>query len=232
MRKLIIANWKMNGSKELVEKINLLDPKHANIIICPPYPFLGAIKNDKIQLGAQDITKIPSPNGAFTGEVSGEILKSIGVNYVIIGHSERRDYFKEKDAILTAKINNAIHAGLKVIYCIGESLEDYKLKNTKEVILKQLRLINKFNKHYSDFIIAYEPIWSIGTGLVADYKDIEKIVSWINNMFDHKMKIVYGGSVNQDNAENMLKSWPIDGVLVGGASLKMEEFQHIISYCR
>ena len=236
----IIANWKMNGSEKsisLVKSIqkHLLKKKKSFpiIVICPPFTSLSRlIKQSKnsIKFGAQDVHY--SDSGAFTGSISAPMLKELGVKYVIIGHSERRQYQKESILELSKKINSSLSKNLKVIFCIGEKLEE--IKNRSAVLKKQLTsLPSKFLS--KNIIIAYEPVWAIGTGKTPTVNEINNIHISIRKMLHRKVgkealsiSILYGGSVNSNNSQEILNLSDVDGALVGGASLKSKEFCKII----
>ncbi|MDD3386466.1 MAG: triose-phosphate isomerase [Candidatus Pacebacteria bacterium] len=213
MNKLIIANWKCNPptieeAKELFEKIkdNALEK---NVVICPPSIFLSSLICEGIKFGVQNC--FWKEKGAFTGEISPQMIKSLGVNYVIIGHSERRNILKETNEEIIQKINEAVRAGLTPIVCIGES----KGEDTFEVLNNQIKDIDE------NIILAYEPLWAIGTGESAPIEKVKEVKSFLKDR-----KVLYGGSVNSQNAPNYLEI--TDGLLVGGASLNSEEFSKII----
>ncbi len=248
MRKKVIAgNWKMN--KDLPESQNLiskltsgLSGKHINcdLIICPPFTSLSEantlIKNTPIKLGAQNMYFPES--GAFTGEISAKMLKSVGCEYVIIGHSERRTIFKEKDELINKKLKAALSNGLKPIFCIGETLEERENGKEKEVLNMQLSGgLNEISlEQMKSIIVAYEPVWAIGTGKTAAPEQAEEmhdfIRTYIKNDFtpevSENLVILYGGSVKPDNARDLLSRNDIDGALVGGACLSLETFLGII----
>ncbi|MBN8828547.1 MAG: triose-phosphate isomerase [Sphingobacteriia bacterium] len=233
--KIIIANWKMNGNFSLAHEINNYLVKMVNapnkIIICTPSIFFNYFDHQKVNLGAQDISVIEEEYGAYTGEISGKLLKYSGCEHVLIGHSERRQYFNENNEILNKKLQNALKFNIQPIFCVGETKEEYDKQLTAKVLEDQLKIIK--NLPVTDqlkVIIAYEPVWSIGTGLIPDLKYISKVKDIINKLFEKNLKIVYGGSVNTGNANEILNSWPIDGALIGGASLKLPDFKKIISF--
>ncbi len=248
MRKKVIAgNWKMNMlPNEAIDFIQGLTPlvknSKAEIILCVPYiDLFYALLNAQetnIKIGAQNMHFEES--GAYTGEVSGKMLKSIGVEYVIIGHSERRQYFAETDESVNKKIKAAFANGLKPIVCVGETLEERENGKTIEVITNQTRLAldGLSNEEVKNTIIAYEPIWAIGTGKTATSDDancsIQKIREEISKIYGNDVAecviIQYGGSVKSSNAKELFTKSDIDGGLVGGASLKAEEFAKIVNY--
>jgi len=248
MRKKIIAgNWKMNNdlseSQNLITRLTsgLSNLKiNCDVIICPPYTSLSEantlIKNTAIKLGAQNVYY--EDNGAYTGEISPLMLKSVGCEYVIIGHSERRTIFKESNEMINKKIKKSLEHGLKVIFCIGETLEEREKNITNDVIRKQVMegLQDISEKDISNMIIAYEPVWAIGTGRNATPQQAQDVHLFIRKLIEDKysmssadnLTIQYGGSVKPDNAKDLLSQPDIDGALVGGACLKAESFIEII----
>ena len=248
MRKKVIAgNWKMNMlPNEAINFIEELAPMVKNtsneVILCVPYIDLFYtllnVQGTNIKIGAQNMHW--ETNGAYTGEVSGQMLKSIGVEYVIIGHSERREYFAETDEIVNKKIKTALEVGLKPIVCVGETLEQRENGVTEQIITNQ---IEKAFEGISaldleKIIVAYEPIWAIGTGKTATKEDanatIKQIRKKIAEMYGQNeadgVIIQYGGSVKSSNAKELFEMSDIDGGLVGGASLKAEEFSKIVNF--
>lgn len=238
--KYTIANWKMNGlnnSIKLVKSIenHIKKTKHSKskIIICPPFTLLSNFTKieKKISFGGQDCHYLN--NGAFTGSISASMLKSIGCKYVIIGHSERRQYQNELSKELNLKIKSALASNLKVIYCIGEKFSEIKRRN--KVLASQINSLPT-NFKFKNIIIAYEPVWAIGTGKVPSLNQINNIHSKIRLLLakkighsnSNKISILYGGSVNAQNASEILNLSQVDGVLVGGASLKVPDFSKII----
>ncbi len=246
-RKVIAGNWKMNMlPNEAMEFIEKLAPQVKDtdneVILCVPYIDLFYsllnVQETNIKIGAQNMHFKES--GAYTGEVSGKMLKSIGVEYVIIGHSERRQYFAETDETVNKKIKAAFENGLKPIVCVGETLEQREEGKTKEIITKQteLALEGLTPEQVQNTIIAYEPIWAIGTGKTATAEDannsIKSIRDKICQIYGQKIAngviIQYGGSVKGENAKELFEMSDIDGGLVGGASLKPDEFAKIVNY--
>ena len=238
--KYTIANWKMNGlnnSIKLVKSIenHIKKTKHSKskIIICPPFTLLSNFTKieKKISFGGQDCHYLN--NGAFTGSISASMLKSIGCKYVIIGHSERRQYQNELSKELNLKIKSALASNLKVIYCIGEKFSEIKRRN--KILAAQINSLPT-NFKYRNIIIAYEPVWAIGTGKVPSLNQINNIHSKIRLLLakkighsnSNKISILYGGSVNAQNALEILNLSQVDGALVGGASLKLPDFSKII----
>ena len=248
MRKKVIAgNWKMNMlPNEAIEFIDKLTPlvkdTENEVILCVPYTDLFyallTAQNTNIKIGAQNMHFEES--GAYTGEVSGKMLKSIGVEYVIIGHSERRQYFNETDETVNKKIKAAFANDLKPIVCVGETLEQREANQTQEIITKQteLALEGLTEEQVQNTIIAYEPIWAIGTGKTATSEDANNSIKAIRNKIAEiygsdvaeQVIIQYGGSVKSSNAKELFSTSDIDGGLVGGASLKAEEFSKIVNY--
>ena len=238
--KYTIANWKMNGQKDsykLVKSISnycqKMKRKTSKVVICPPFTLLSEFtkKEKNIKFGGQDCHC--KSEGAYTGSISANMLKSINCQYVILGHSERRIYQKETSRELNLKIESAINNNLTVIYCIGEKLEEIKKRNL--ILKKQLSsLPRKIDP--KKIIIAYEPVWAIGTGKVPSLNDINKIHKKIRSIlsnlvsltFSKHVSILYGGSVNALNSVDILNLNHVDGALVGGASLKSKEFCKII----
>ena len=243
MRKKVIAgNWKMNMlPNDTIDFINALKPNiedcKSEVIICVPYTDLfyaiSFCQGTNIHVGAQNV--FYEDSGAYTGEVSAQMLKCINTEYVIIGHSERRKYFNETDEIVNKKIKKALENGLKPIICVGETLEERENGKAIEKITAQISedLKDLTKEHLENIIIAYEPIWAIGTGKTATKEDanetIKSIRSKINEMFGtDDITILYGGSVKPENAKEMFQMPDIDGALVGGASLKASSFKAII----
>ena len=246
-RKVIAGNWKMNmlpneAIKFIEEFAPLVKDTKAEVILCVPYVDLFyALLNAQetnIKIGAQNMHFEES--GAYTGEISGKMLKSIGVEYVIIGHSERRQYFAETDETVNKKIKAAFEYGLKPIVCVGENLEQREKGVAEEIITKQTELaLDGLSKdQVKNTIIAYEPIWAIGTGKTATSEDAnnsvkairEKIAKLYGKEVAEEVIIQYGGSVKSSNAAELFSTSDIDGGLVGGASLKPEEFAKIVNY--
>lgn len=245
--KVIAGNWKMNNdineSKDLISKL-LLGLKNSDstceVVICPPFTSLVdtsiMIKGSKIKLGAQNLHQ--EENGAFTGEISAKMLVGVGCEFVIIGHSERRTIFMERDELHNSKIRRAIKNNLKPIFCVGELLEEREKNTTEQVIEVQLLkgLENFSEEDLKKMIIAYEPVWAIGTGKTASPQQAEEVHHFIRKLigtrfskeFAENLRILYGGSVKPDNSKELLSQNNIDGALVGGACLNADSFLSII----
>ena len=248
MRKKVIAgNWKMNmlpdaAIRFIDELIPLVRNTENEVVLCVPYTDLFysllAAQNTNIKIGAQNMHW--EENGAYTGEVSGRMLKSIGVEYVIIGHSERRQYFAETDETVNKKIKSAFKYGLKPIVCVGETLAQREEGKAIEIVTNQIEkaLEGLTENQAENTIIAYEPIWAIGTGKTATKEDAnemtkairEKISYLYGQMVADRVIIQYGGSVKSSNAKELFSMSDIDGGLVGGASLDATEFAKIVNY--
>ncbi len=247
MRKIIIAgNWKMN--KNLQESIdlanlvkrNLYNVEEVEAVLCPPFTSLSdvgeIVVNSNIKLGAQDCYW--EKEGAFTGEVSCGMLKSVGCEYVIIGHSERRQFFGETNEIVNKKVKAALQSGLKPIVCVGEKLEERKSGKTFSVIKDHVEnsLADLTREDMLKTVIAYEPVWAIGTGVNATKEQAEEVHKYIRgllkDMYDEELadavRIQYGGSVKPDNIKELISEPDVDGALVGGASLKADSFADIV----
>ena len=246
-RKVIAGNWKMNmlpnEAMSYIEEFTPLVKNTKNeVILCVPYTdlfySLMSAQGTNIKIGAQNMHF--AETGAYTGEVSGKMLKSIGVSYVIIGHSERREYFAETDEIVNKKLKAAFEYGLNPIVCVGEKLEQREAGEAENVVTKQIELDLEglTNDQVKNTIIAYEPIWAIGTGKTATAEDANNMIKTIREkvgaMFGEDIAseiiIQYGGSVKSSNAKELFTTSDIDGGLVGGASLKPDEFAKIFNY--
>ncbi|GAB3534270.1 triose-phosphate isomerase [Pontibacter brevis] len=250
MRKKIVAgNWKMNKTYEealsLVSEIDNMVKDEVNgdvtVIVTPPFPYLQSVGklvqgNSKMHLAAQNVSEYES--GAYTGEVSASMLKSVGVEYVIIGHSERRLYHHEDAQTLYKKMKLSIAQGLKPIFCCGEPLEERDADRHFEYVGQQLKDSVSYlsNQEFDQIVIAYEPIWAIGTGKTASSQQAQEMHAYIreqlSRMFDaesaYNCTILYGGSCNPGNAKELFAQEDIDGGLIGGASLKSRDFTDII----
>lgn len=244
MKQLIIANWKMNPqtlaeAKRLFDSVKrgLENIKNVEVVICPPFVYLARLQppTPNLRLGAQNC--FWEEKGAFTGEISPLMLKNLGCQYVILGHSERERYLSETDEMTNKKIKAAISAKLNPILCIGEIEKEKKRGEIPQVLKHQLEktLINLSPNQLINLIIAYEPVWAVGTGKPCYPQDagkrisiIRKIISNLYNpSFSQKIKIIYGGSVNSKIAQDYVKKANFQGLLVGGASLKAQEFIEI-----
>ena len=233
-----IANWKMYGNLRSLNTLNRVikfskskEIKKGRLIYCPPYTlissFLMKFENCLIDIGGQNCHE-SEDYGSHTGFVNSKMLKSSGANYVILGHSENRQK-GETDKLINLKIKSAIKAKLKVIFCIGETLTEKKRKKTKSILSKQIKLGLKKIKAKSDIFVAYEPVWSIGTGKIPKTSKLEQTVEFIRKKFKGKSpKILYGGSVNPENIRNLKKITSLDGFLIGGASQNPKKFIDIV----
>ncbi len=249
MRRLFVAgNWKMNTTassaqalaSEVAAAVKSSQPD-VDVAICPPFPYLipvgHSIADSPVMLGGQNAYFEKS--GAFTGETSLEMLVDVGCRWVVIGHSERRQYFGETDELINKKIHAAWQRGLDVIFCVGEVLQDREANRTESVLNAQLQggLAEVDASQLHKLVIAYEPVWAIGTGVTASPEQAEAahafIRNWLVQRFDQPsadaMRIQYGGSVKTDNALELLSQPNVDGALVGGASLKSDQFLGIIA---
>ena len=242
-KKLIAGNWKMNGglaANEALAKALLggLGMPTCTIAVCAPAPYLAQLQvllaNSAIALGAQDVSAHES--GAYTGEVSVAMLKEFGVRYAIVGHSERRQYHGETDAAVAAKAQRALAGGITPIVCVGETLAEREAGKTEEVVKRQLAAVIHANGHcISEIVVAYEPVWAIGTGKTASPEQAQQVHAVLRAQLkaasDHadRIAILYGGSMNAANAAQLLAQPDIDGGLIGGASLKAPDFLTIIA---
>ncbi len=246
-RKVIAGNWKMNmtpsQAKELAKNVytQIKGKKGCDIVLCVPYVDIPAVaqvvKGTIVKLGAQNVHY--EQKGAFTGEVSAEMLKECGVQYVIVGHSERRQYFGETDETVNKRAKAALNAGLNTIICVGEQLWERECGITEEVVARQtkLALYDIPAEQLDKVIIAYEPVWAIGTGKTATNEQADEVCGIIRSVVAEKygkqagkqLVVQYGGSMNAKNAEGLLAMENIDGGLIGGASLKPEDFAVIIN---
>lgn len=234
------------GIKDSISLISELKHKvkaaSAEILVCPSFTCLKKVKRliegSNIELGAQNVCF--EDKGAYTGEISASMLKEVGCKYAIIGHSERRHIFKEDDSMINKRVKNAIKNKLRPILCVGETLDERESNRTKEVVVSQIKncLEGLFKNDVKNLVIAYEPVWAIGTGKNASPEQAQEvhilIRDLIKDMFGSKIsseiRILYGGSVNQNNIKDLMMQSDIDGALVGGASLKAEEFSKIVKY--
>lgn len=248
MRKpIVVGNWKMNKTVEeskkfLVEFLTFSLNKGVDVVICAPYTSLGFLaenlRNKNVFIGAQNFHYESS--GAFTGEISADMLAEQGVKYVIIGHSERRQYFAETDDTVNLKVKKALDSAITPIICVGETLEQRDNGETNSVIYTQITkgLKDISSDDITDIIIAYEPIWAIGTGKTASSKQANDVCSYIRKIISdifgveisNKIRIQYGGSVKPSNIKEIMEQSDIDGVLVGGASLVAEDFTQLVNF--
>ncbi|CAO0799281.1 unnamed protein product [Mucor circinelloides] len=237
------GNWKMNGSvkqaKELVEMLNGFEvPANTEVVVAPP-----ALYVDRVNQGLKKEIKVAAQNtyikasGAYTGEISPQMLKDMGVDWVVLGHSERREYFHESDELVGEKTAFALDAGVSVIACIGEKLEEREANITNDVVARQMKAIAASVKDWTNVVVAYEPVWAIGTGKVATPEQAQDVHAflrqWLAENVSQKAadetRILYGGSVNGGNCKTLAGKPDIDGFLVGGASLKPEFGEIILS---
>lgn len=243
---LVAGNWKMNGSKNDVEALlselkgGVGDSMAAAVVVCPPYVFLDQarrlLEGSAVGLGAQDVCD--QDKGAFTGEVSGPMLVEAGCGYVIVGHSERRHVYGESDELTAKKFSAARRAGLIPILCVGETLEERESGVTEQVVETQLNAVIELEgiEGFNDAVIAYEPVWAIGTGKTATPDQAQQVHAFIRGRLRERnaelaeaVQILYGGSVKGANAAELFSQADIDGGLIGGASLKADEF---LTICR
>jgi triosephosphate isomerase (TIM) len=243
---LIAGNWKMNKlpseaetwAVSLKEQLIHFD-KNAEILICAPFTHLAGLHtifaDSPVSLGAQDVSQYS--DGAYTGEISAAMLKDIGVQYVIIGHSERREYHKESDSLVNAKVKKVLEQGLRPILCVGESLAQREAGQAETIVVSQLKagLEGVSFNDPNDVVIAYEPIWAIGTGKTATSDDAQTMSASIRKLLiglypeqGNAMRILYGGSMKPSNAKELLEKPDVNGGLIGGASLKIDDLVGII----
>ena len=243
MKKLIAGNWKMNGSLAANEALltalaqGLKTLPACEVAVCVPALYIAQVQSLKtaaIELGAQDIS--PQVSGAYTGEISASMLKDFGVRYCLVGHSERRQYHGETDALVADKAKAALAGGITPIVCVGETLAEREAGRTEEVVKRQLAAVIHANGHcISEIVLAYEPVWAIGTGKTASTDQAQAVHQVLRAQLKAatdqfaRIKILYGGSMNAGNAASLLGQPDIDGGLVGGASLRAAEFLSIIA---
>lgn len=230
MKPLIVANWKMNPvSQKEAEKIfstikTGIGQPEVEVVICPPFVYLPLLK--ELTLGAQNV--YTEGKGAYTGEISPSMLKDLGVEYVIIGHSERRHIFGEADEVINKKLKKSLEAGLKIIFCIGETEEKRDSGKKNEVLEGQIKKGLEGVSDLENVNIAYEPVWAIGTGKNCSVEETKESIDFIRKFVKPETRILYGGSVKSENSNAYIKDAGANGLLVGGASLKPEEFIKII----
>lgn len=245
-RKIIAGNWKMNKTvseaRDLVEglKIDLAKFAEVDVVVCPPFTALQAVSDlvadTQIKLGCQNMSD--QDDGAFTGEISHTMLKELYVSYVILGHSERRAYYGETDALINRKVIKALSVNLRPILCVGETLEEREAGTTQAVVEKQLRegLAGLDAARLKNVVIAYEPVWAIGTGKTATAEQAQEVHAFIRGLLEEladretaqAMRIQYGGSMKPANAAELLAQPDIDGGLIGGAALDARSFTEIV----
>ena len=242
-RTIVAANWKMNGNlnlvKDMSEALNAAPiSDNCQVLVCPPSPYLAPcvdkFNTNKITIGAQNISE--NEKGAFTGEISALMLNDLQVQYVILGHSERREMFSDSSELVAEKVAYALQCGLTPVLCIGETLEEREDGETEQRLEYQLApVIAKVGiEKFRDVVVAYEPVWAIGTGKTASAEMAQQTHKFIRDYlasFDadvaQQVPLLYGGSVNSKNCEELFSQTDIDGGLIGGASLKVEEFTKI-----
>jgi len=247
-KKIVAGNWKMNLTQEeaktlvteVVEIAKAELPSDVSLVFCPSFVHLSMVKEliqgaDQLFLGAQNCSN--QPKGAFTGEISAAMLKSYGVDYVILGHSERRQYFQESNELLAEKVNIALENGLKVIFCCGEVLEEREGNQQEAVVSTQLKdaLFHLSAEQFAEIVIAYEPVWAIGTGKTATSEQAQEMHAFIRQLLTKQYgeavaqatTIQYGGSCKPSNARELFAGADVDGGLIGGASLKSRDFVEI-----
>ncbi len=245
-KQLIAGNWKMNGSSQSnAALVSALAAGAANaqclVAVCVPAPYLAQVQllvaGTRIDLGAQDVSQHES--GAFTGEVSARMLREFATRYCLVGHSERRQYHGETDVVVATKAQRALAAGITPIVCVGETLAEREAGRTEEVVKRQLAAVIHTNGHcISEIVVAYEPVWAIGTGKTASPEEAQQVHAVLRAQLHaatphaDRVHILYGGSMNAANAAQLLSQPDIDGGLVGGASLKAADFLTIIAAAR
>ena len=245
-KKLIAGNWKMNGLKAeaillaqaVFDKMDGIQNRPFDVLICPPMNVLGYvadIPHTSVFVGAQDVAETTKPNGAFTGDVSAAMVKDLGATWTLVGHSERRTYHHETDAIVRQKAENAINNGLTTVICIGETLQEREAGQALEIVTRQVRESTPTIANATNCVLAYEPVWAIGTGKVPTTQDVAEMHAAIRaevakNLgagIADEIRILYGGSVKPENAKELLSVENVDGALIGGASLKADSFYAI-----
>ncbi len=249
IKPVIAGNWKMNKkvgeAVELVKELKLLvdEITQVDIIVCPPFTSLYSvsevIKGSNIQLGGQNCYLKES--GAFTGEISPQMLLDVGCQWTIIGHSERRQYFNETDSLLNQKLKYVVETGLKIMFCVGETLDERENNQTESVLRRQVLegLRDLTQEQVKQIVIAYEPVWAIGTGRNATKEQAQEAHAFIRSLIEREfgkevavnIPIQYGGSVKPENAKELISQPDVNGFLVGGASLKADSFAQIIKAC-
>ena len=237
------GNWKMNASKESVNKLVMgilsgMSNVSSEVVICAPFPYLSQVEalitHSQVRLGAQNLNT--NMSGAFTGEVSADMIKDFGAQHVIVGHSERRSFYGETNTIVAEKVKAALDSGLIPLFCVGETLEQREAGETENVIAAQINTVVDLVgiDAFLNIVVAYEPVWAIGTGVTASPEQAQAVHAFIrqllannNNDVAQQTPILYGGSMNATNAKELIACADIDGGLIGGASLKPEDFLQI-----
>ena len=241
---LVAGNWKLNGNKQFIDNLlhgilsGLQDVKKAEVAVCAPYVYIpqvaDSLKNSPIKYGAQNVSEYES--GAYTGEISASMLQEFGCNYAIVGHSERRSIYGESDQQVANKFVAAQQAGIRPILCVGELLEERESGETEAVVARQLDAVVETAgiESLKDAVIAYEPVWAIGTGKTASPEQAQEVHAFIRQRLANSsaevadlVQILYGGSVKADNAQSLFAQADIDGGLIGGASLDAKDFLSI-----
>lgn len=244
MRKTIVAgNWKMNASKETVNSLVMgilsgMDSVKSEVVVCVPYPYLSQVEalisHSQLKLGAQSLNV--NASGAYTGEVSAEMIKDFGAQYVIVGHSERRSLYGEDSALVAEKVKAALDNDLTPLFCVGETLEQREAGATQAVVSEQINAVIDLLgiDAFLGIVVAYEPVWAIGTGVTATPAQAQSVHAFIRQLLAghddgiaDMTAILYGGSMNAGNANELIACEDIDGGLIGGASLKAEDFLQI-----
>jgi len=244
MRKTIVAgNWKMNASKESVNKLVMgvlsgMGSVSSEVVVCAPFPYLSQVEalitHSQVRLGAQNLNT--NTSGAFTGEVSADMIKDFGAQYVVVGHSERRGLYGETNTIVAEKVKAALDSDLIPLFCVGETLEQREASETESVVAAQINTVVDLVgiDAFLNIVVAYEPVWAIGTGVTASPEQAQAVHAFIrqllannNNDVAQQTPILYGGSMNATNAKELIACADIDGGLIGGASLKPEDFLQI-----
>mgnify|MGYP001978781490 FL=1 len=237
------GNWKMNASKESVNKLVMgilsgMSNVSSEVVICAPFPYLSQVEalitHSQVRLGAQNLNT--NMSGAFTGEVSADMIKDFGAQHVIVGHSERRSFYGETNTIVAEKVKAALDSDLIPLFCVGETLEQREAGETESVVAAQINTVVDLVgiDAFLNIVVAYEPVWAIGTGVTASPEQAQEVHAFIrqllaNNNYDvaQQTPILYGGSMNATNAKELIACADIDGGLIGGASLKPEDFLQI-----
>jgi len=239
----VAGNWKMNASKESVNKLVMgvlsgMGSVSSEVVVCAPFPYLSQVEalitHSQVRLGAQNLNT--NTSGAFTGEVSADMIKDFGAQYVVVGHSERRSLYGETNTIVAEKVKAALDSDLIPLFCVGETLEQREAGDTESVVAAQINTVVDLVgiDAFLNIVVAYEPVWAIGTGVTASPEQAQAVHAFIrqllannNNDVAQQTPILYGGSMNATNAKELIACADIDGGLIGGASLKPEDFLQI-----